>query len=121
MRSSSTLSQRRSHSTRPAAWICIAIITAAAALYLAAARADVSSVVTEVQNAFDAGDYRDVLKRSSKAMALREAPLPAQDRYALLMLRGEALLRLKERTYAVDAFEAASRAAGHDHFKVAAI
>ena len=54
-------------------------------------------------------------------MALREPPLRAQDRYALLMLRGEALLRLKERTYAVDAFEAASRAAGHDQIKLAAL
>jgi hypothetical protein len=80
-----------------------------------------SPAVAEAQKAFDAGDYRGVLQKSSQAMSLRESPLPAADRYALLMLRGESLLRLKERTYAIDAFEAASRAAGREQIKPAAL
>jgi len=74
------------------------------------------------QKAYDAGDYRASLLAIAKAMSLKQSPLPPQQQYTLLMLKGESLLHLGDRTYAIDAFNAASRAAGATHdYKNAAL
>src|SRR5688572_12344043 len=69
-----------------------------------------SDAIAESQKAFDTGDYRGAQRVISKALSLA-APEPTPDqRYQLLMLRGECLLRLGERVYAHDAFDAATNA-----------
>jgi hypothetical protein len=77
--------------------------------------------LADIQKTFDSGDYRGTLQKISRALSMTQTPPPADDRYTLLMLRGESLLRLGERTYAVDAFNAASRAAAHQRIKDAAL
>jgi len=77
--------------------------------------------VAEVRQAFDAADYRGALRKASQALALKMTPLSPDERYAVLMLRGESLLRLNERAYSIDAFDAASRAAGRKQIKKAAV
>jgi hypothetical protein len=77
--------------------------------------------VVAARQAFNAKDYRGALQKIAEALSVAKGPkLAPTDRYALLMLRGEALLRLSERAYAIDAFDAASRAAGREHLKEAA-
>jgi len=65
----------------------------------------------EIRKDFDAGNYRPALQKISSALATSGYTLPKEQTYELLMLRGESLLRIKERTYAIDAFNAAMRAA----------
>jgi hypothetical protein len=91
----------------------IAGLTAAlclAATTLAAPRAR-SDAIREARKTFDAGDYRQALREISKGLSLT-APEPTPDeKYQLLMLRGESLLRIGERAYAANAFDAATDAA----------
>jgi len=87
-----------------AAALCLAATT------LAAPRAR-SDGITEARKTFDAGDYRQALREISKGLSLT-APEPSpEEKYQLLMLRGESLLRIGERAYASNAFEAAVNAA----------
>lgn len=57
---------------------------------------------------FDAGQFRPCLQKISGALASPEAKSDPQTRYDLLMLRGEAMLRLGERRMAADAFRSAA-------------
>ncbi len=66
-----------------------------------------AQTLPEIQKDFDAADYRTALQKISKSLAAND-PTP-EDQYRLLMLKAESLLRLKERTYAIDAYNAASR------------
>lgn len=78
--------------------------------------------LADAQKAFDAGDYKATLSAIAQAMSLKQSPLPPEQQYTLLMLKGESLLHLGDRTYAIDAFNAASRAAGAAHdYKNAAL
>src|SRR6476620_10519652 len=62
--------------------------------------------VADMQRLFDACDYRGALRLAAEAMSSKAvAPLPDGERYAVLMLRGESLLHLNERAYAIDAWE----------------
>jgi hypothetical protein len=98
--------------TKPRLQTTIVGLTAAlclAATTLAAPRAQ-PDAITEARKTFDAGDYRQALREISKGLSLT-APEPTPDeKYQLLMLRGESLLRIGERAYAVNAFEAAANA-----------
>jgi hypothetical protein len=71
--------------------------------------------LADAQKAFDAGDYRAALKSIAESLSQKQSPLPPDQQYSLLMLKGEALLNIGERTYAIDAFNAASRAAADAH------
>jgi hypothetical protein len=85
-----------------------ALCLAATTLAVPGAKCD---AITEARKTFDAGDYRQALREISKGLSLT-APEPTPDeKYQLLMLRGESLLRLGEGAYASDAFEAATNAA----------
>jgi hypothetical protein len=66
------------------------------------------ATLPEAQAKFDAGEYRDALRLISQALsASQQQP---EQRYSLLMLRGETMLRLGERSSAIDAFRAAAEA-----------
>src|SRR5438874_1549053 len=52
---------------------------------------------------------QEVLKSASKLLALKGDAAKAYDRYELLSLRGEAALRTKANTMAVEAFAAAGK------------
>jgi hypothetical protein len=71
--------------------------------------------LSDVQKKYDSGDYRGTLQAIAQAMSIKQAPLPPDEQYAMLMLKGEALLHIGERAYAVSAFNAGSRIAGEQH------
>jgi hypothetical protein len=64
--------------------------------------------VADAQADFAAGQYRDALQKISVLLAGKSAG--SQERFDLLMLRGECMLRLKQSSLAADAFDAAARA-----------
>jgi hypothetical protein len=64
--------------------------------------------VDDAKAAFDSGDYRACLKKVSSALSSNSVRRDSPERYDLLMLRGESLLRLKQRAAAVTAFEGAA-------------
>jgi hypothetical protein len=66
--------------------------------------------VADAQADFAAGQYRDALQKISVLLAGKSAPPGSQERFDLLMLRGECMLRLKQSSLAADAFDAAARA-----------
>src|SRR4051794_14531765 len=68
------------------------------ALTFAAAQAD-----------FDKGDYKGCLGKISKLLTTGAYKSDSPERYDLLMLRGESLLRLKQKQPAQAAFEAAMK------------
>jgi hypothetical protein len=95
--------------------------TSAAAPPPAPADDPAAAAVVAVRRAFDARDYRGALRAAADALATAAPPLTAAQRYAVLTLKGEALLRLNERAYAIDAFDAAARAAGRERVTDAAV
>jgi hypothetical protein len=60
----------------------------------------------DAQRAHDAGEYREALRQIAQAMS--NGRLSVDERYSLLMLRGESLLRLGERTLASNTFSQAA-------------
>jgi hypothetical protein len=56
------------------------------------------------------GDHRAALQKIARLLSTSAAP-PAAERYALLMLRGESLLQLKDRAGAISAYKAAAKSA----------
>src|SRR6478672_189018 len=70
--------------------------------------------IAEAQADFDAGQYRPALQKVSKALTATNEKSPPAARYDLFMLRGECLLRVNERTLAIDAFRAAARTMKND-------
>jgi hypothetical protein len=58
---------------------------------------------------FDKGDYKDCLGKISKLLTTGAYKSDSPERYDLLMLRGESLLRLKQRPAAQAAFESATK------------
>ena len=72
-----------------------------------------------IRQAFDAKQYKDVITRAAKAMSAKGA-----DRFALLMLKGDASVQLKAKSSAADAYKQAAKetAADHDgHLRAAAL
>jgi len=61
------------------------------------------------QAKFDAGQYTDALKLISPALTQAKADDNPDEQYKLLMLRGECLLRVKNRTGAADNFDLAMK------------
>jgi hypothetical protein len=69
---------------------------------------------------YEAADYRGALREIAKVMGSNDVgPADSDLRYELLRYKGESLLRLKEKSYAADAFDDASRVSV-DRSKVAA-
>ena len=63
----------------------------------------------EIHKTFDAKDYAGTLERITRVLPLKGDAGKAYDRYALLMLKGEAHLQLKQFKSAGDAFAAAAK------------
>jgi hypothetical protein len=78
-------------------------------------------VLETVAKKFENGDYRGTLRDIAKEIGSKEGGAAADSdlRYELLRYKGESLLRLKQKSYAADAFEDASRATA-DRAKAAA-
>jgi hypothetical protein len=62
----------------------------------------------EARADFNSGDYQASLRKTSALLSSTPAKSNSPERYDLLMLRGESLLRLKQRAPAADAFAAAA-------------
>jgi tetratricopeptide (TPR) repeat protein len=65
--------------------------------------------LADAQADFDAKQYKPALQKISKALTATDAKSAREARYDLFMLRGECLLRVNERTLAIDAFRSAAR------------
>jgi hypothetical protein len=63
----------------------------------------------DIKKAFDAKDYQQVIQMVSKVLPLKGKAASAYDRYELLTMKGESLLRLKQPKAAGDAFVAAAK------------
>lgn len=61
-----------------------------------------------IQKTFDEGDYGETIQLASRALALKGDATATYDRYEVLMLKGEAHLRLRQLRFAGDAFAAAA-------------
>jgi hypothetical protein len=97
----------RSEFQRSIVGISAALCLVATTFAAAQAKAD---AVAEARKAFDTGAYRQALTEISKGLSVI-APEPTPDeKYQLLMLRGESLLRMGEWAYARDAFNTATNA-----------
>jgi hypothetical protein len=77
--------------------------------------------MAELQAAFDAGDYRGVLRDVGRALPVKGKAAEAYDHYDLLMLRAESFLRLKESAAAAAAFEQAVKESTNDKQRAEAI
>ena len=84
----------------------------AAACLVAAAQAAAQSSppkgLDDARAAFDSGDYQACLRKVASLLSSNTVKRDSPERYDLLMLRGECLVRLKQRTPAAEAFEKAS-------------
>jgi len=83
----------------------VAVLCVAAA---ARSRAAPEEGVEDAKAAFDSGDYRACLKKVAAALSSNSVKRDSPQRYDLLMLRGESLLRLKQRAASITAFEGAA-------------
>jgi tetratricopeptide (TPR) repeat protein len=63
---------------------------------------------------FDAKQYKAALQKISKALSAANTKPSREARYDLFVLRGECLLRMNERTLAIDAFRSAARTMKQD-------
>ena len=68
----------------------------------------------DIQAAFDAGDYRQVIRDAARALALKGKVADEYDRHDLLLLRAESLLRLNQTIPAATAFEQAAKEAANE-------
>src|SRR3712207_2633533 len=73
------------------------------------AAAPASPSQADIQRAYEAKDYQQVVQLVSKVLPLKGKAAVAYDRYELLMLKGEAHLQLKQPKAAGDAFAAAAK------------
>jgi len=87
-------------------------------LCLAAPPAPVATA-DQLQAMFDQGQFKDLLPALNTSLAEKSTAAKPDVRYALLMLKGETLLRMKASASAQDAFKAASLVVGADDKSVA--
>jgi hypothetical protein len=83
----------------------------ACALAPLCARAADDAAVRDAQQKFDAGQYPDALKVIAQALSKGTPTGESPERYQLLMLRGECLIRTGQRAPAAAAFDAANKSA----------
>jgi hypothetical protein len=70
-----------------------------------------SDAITEAHKTFNSGDYRQTLREISKGLSLTAPESVSDEKYQLLMFRGESLLRIGQWSLASDAFAAATNTA----------
>ena len=69
----------------------------------------------DLQKLFDAKQYKELLPKVSRALALHGPAAAGYDRYKLYMMKGEASLQTRSKSAAMDAFKQAAKATGeHD-------
>lgn len=64
-------------------------------------------IMDDIRKEYEAGKYSSAIAMTSRALAARGADAEKYDRYELLYLRGQAMLRLRQPKYAEQAFEEA--------------
>ena len=74
---------------------------------------DALPTLSEMRASFEDGDYPRTLQQVARALAVKGDAAGQYERHELLMLKGEAHLRLKNITAASAAFEEAARSATH--------
>jgi hypothetical protein len=88
--------------------LCLAMVLLAA---LSARAADPAPTQDELKQLFDAGNYKDLLPKLSKALAVKGPDAAQYDKYQLLIMKGEASLQTHSKQAASDAFKQAGAAA----------
>ena len=102
---------------RAALGMLLLAVTAALAPRSAAA----APAMAEVRDAYQAGKYRETLKMIAECLAVKGAKAEGYDRYELLVLKGESLVRLKSPPHAAHAFEDAQAATDDPSKRAAAM
>jgi hypothetical protein len=85
-----------------------AILAVAAPPVPAQAPTPPKSATNDAHADFEAGDYAGCLRKISALLSSKSLKPDSPERYDLLMLRGECMLRLKQRQPAAQAFQAAA-------------
>ena len=86
--------------------LVVALVACLVTVSPVVAQAPPAKSVEDARAAFASGDYQGCLRKISPLLSSAKRDSP--ERYDLLMLRGECLLRLKQRNAAMPAFEAAA-------------
>ena len=76
-----------------------------------AAQADSPPSVDEIQNLYTSGDYKGALQKISRVLSLKGDAAKSYDRHALLRLKAESHLKLRDTKAAADAFSKAAKEA----------
>ena len=90
--------------------VVLVLVFVSAAAPLRAAAAGPGTTIDDARGDFATGNYREALKKTSALMSSSSVKRDSTERYDLLMLKGECLLKLKQRTAAADAVGAAAAA-----------
>jgi hypothetical protein len=90
--------------------LLIALCAAAClvAVSQAAAQTPPPKTLEDAQSAFDSGDYKGCLRQVASLLSSNAVKRDSPERCDLLLLRGECLLRLKQRAPAAEAFDKAA-------------
>ena len=94
--------------TRFLVFIAVACLATSSLAAPAAAPATQGPNLEDARAAFASGDYPACLRKTSALLSSKAFKADSPERYDLLMLRGECLLRLKQRGPAAASFEAAA-------------
>ncbi len=97
-----------SHHTTAVA-VCLAL-AAAAALTGTARAADPADSPDDLKKLYDDKQYKELIPKLSKALALHGTAADGYDRYQLYLMKGEASLQTKSKSAAVEAFKQAAKA-----------
>jgi hypothetical protein len=88
--------------------LCLALMLFAASPVRAA---DPPPTPDELKQLFDAGNYKELLPKLNKALAVKGPDAAQYDKYQLLTMKGEASLQTHSKQVAADAFKQAGAAA----------
>ena len=88
--------------------VVIGAIVSLTAAFQGVARAGAAPTLEDARADFASGDFTASLRKTSGLLSSKAGKSDLPERYDLLVLRGECLLRLKQRTASADAFEAAA-------------
>src|SRR4051794_3281569 len=89
-------------------FIVVAAVACLFASFDRVARAAPGPTLEDARAHYVSGDYPACLRKIAVLLPSKPVKSDPADRYDLLMLRGECLLRLKQRQPATDAFESAA-------------
>jgi len=87
---------------------CVALLGMAAGVALAD---DAPATPDSLRQLLNDKKYQEVVQKAAKALTVGGAAAQGQDRYDVLMIKGEAQIQLKQGAYAADTFDLAARTA----------